>query len=105
MASTNQGIIIVSTKEHENSWNRHNPLSMLKKVVINTDVRFNTNLSSLTGELRIKELKTEVEKLFSPRGISLLFQQLDVSSPFILSFIISSDDFLQALGDKEKSKT
>lgn len=59
-------IIVVSTKEHENSWTRHDIRSKIKKIVIDTDVRFNSLFSFLTDPKKISELKTEYEKVVSP---------------------------------------
>ena len=102
MNSANESVIVVSTKEHENSWTRHKPDSKVKKVVIDTDVQFNAQFSSLTNEARVLELKEECKKLLSPRGISLLFQKMAIPSQFSESFAISEDDFDAALGNKTK---
>lgn len=107
MNSADKSVIVVSTKEHEKSWTRHRPDSKVKKVVIDTDVQFNARFSSLTNETstnkkRVLELKEECEKLLSPRGISLLFQQMAIPSQFSESFSISEDDFDAALGNETK---
>ena len=95
-------IIVVSTKEHENSWTRYNIYSKVKKVVIDTDVRFNSLFSSLTDPRKISELKTECEKVLSHRGVSLLFQHIEIPPQFSESFSISEDDFDQVLKNKAK---
>lgn len=100
--SMDKSIIVVSTKEHENSWTRHDPSSKVRKVVIDTDVRFNAQFSSSTDETKVLELKAECEKLLSPRGISLLFQQMEIPPQFSESFSISEDYFDVALGNKMK---
>lgn len=43
-------------------------------MVIDTDVRFNSLFSSLRDPKKVSELRTECEKVLSPRGVSLLFQ-------------------------------
>ncbi|MBR1734925.1 MAG: hypothetical protein IJ730_05710 [Alphaproteobacteria bacterium] len=100
--SIDKSIIVVSTKEYENSWTRHDPFSKVKKVVIDTDVRFDAQFSSLTDETKVLELKAEYEKLLSPRGISLLFQQMEIPSQFSESFSVSEDYFDMAIGNKMK---
>lgn len=100
--SRGEPIIVVSAKEHKNSWTRHDPSSKVKKVVIDTDVRFNAQFSSLTDEKKALELKIECEKLLSPRGICLLFQQMEIPPQFSEGFSIPEDYFDMALGDKKK---
>lgn len=100
--TVDKSIIVVSTKEHENSWTRHDIHSKVKKVVIDTDIRFNSLFSSLTDPKKLSELRTECEKVLSPRGVSLLFQQIEIPSNFFQWFSISEEDFSQAVGNETK---
>ena len=94
--------IVVSVKEHDDSWKRHEATSKVKKVVIDTDVKFNTLISATTEECKKQAIIDDYLKLYSVRGFCLLCQDLEAIKIFESLVAISTDNFELACGNSTK---